>query len=112
MKRFTPALALLLSLALTGCAAFQPKASPTRRVIAAQDTYSATLQVLTELRKAGKISDSQAIEIEKVRIVAAAALDLAKEQAKTGTVEPSDALAAFYKAIADINALLPKGETP
>lgn len=82
--------------------------SPTRQVAVAQNVYSETLNMLSDLRDAGQLSTDQQLEIEKARIVAATALDLAKNHARTGVTSPSEALARFYAAISDINKLLPE----
>lgn len=91
-----------------GCIGTGNAPSPTRQVAVAQDVYSETLNMLSDLRDAGQLSADQQLEIEKARIVAATALDLAKNHARTGVTSPSEALARFYAAIADINKLLPE----
>lgn len=69
-------LALLAASALNGC-----KATPLAQVTISREVYTSTLDALSDLREAGKISDTQYRQIELARLSAAVALDAAEAAA-------------------------------
>ena len=92
----TKVLLLLFLLLLAGC----QTQSPLRQSADAQRLYTETLTALTQARQAGLIGDDEARAIEKVRIVAAAALDRMEVAALEGRVlEFRDARAVLDQAI-------------
>ncbi len=81
--------------------------SPVRQVTLAQDSYAATLDLLTDLRVAGKISDADAVRIEAVLIVADNAFAVARQKAVAGDKAGyRDALAVALKSLAEVDAFL------
>jgi hypothetical protein len=97
---FLLAIAVACALTGAGCAGLRQAATPTQRVIAAQDTYSATLTVLTEARRAGLISDAEAVKLEDAREKAAALIDVAKAVVRSPATSPQ-AKADAEKSAAD-----------
>lgn len=71
--------ALLVS--IIGC----QNVTPLKNVVAAREVYTTALTNANTLRKAGKISDTDAKIIEPIRATAAAALDDLETAAKSGT---------------------------
>lgn len=96
-------LALIVACALCGCA----NLSPVRKVAIAQQSYAATLDLLTDLRTAGKISDADAVKIEAVLKVVDNAFAVARAKAVAGDrAGAEDALAVAVKSLGGLNQWL------
>lgn len=105
---------LLLAL-LTGCAILQgvQKLSPVQKVTLAQNTYAAAVERLSDLRDAGRISDADALTIEKVLIGADGLLALARSKAVAGDAVGTDAaLLAVLKVVGEIEAFTQEHRAP
>jgi len=103
-------LPLILALALlAGCNGIR-SASPTTKLILAQNLYAETLNRLSDLRDAGKLDDAAALRCEAARVVAKNFITLGRQKRDAGDkVGADDALLAALKSLAEINALLRQG---
>lgn len=97
--------AAVLLAAAQGCHfSADPAVSPVQKVIAANQAYTTTLRVLTDLRRQGRIDDATAQRIELARKIAAGALDDAETAVRAGDRFKLDAtLTAFADALAELD---------
>lgn len=91
---FCAALAAVIIAGGAGC----QSPSGLQQTVAARELYTGTLNVLSDARELGRIDDAAALQIERYRREAAAALDILEQAALAG--EPATSQAeAFTKAI-------------
>ena len=95
MKRAWVLWPIMLAL-LMGCD------TPAKRLLAARETYNATMTELTALRSAGMILDAEAQTIEVIRQQAWAALDQWQGALDAGL--PADSWIALYNSL--VNRLI------
>lgn len=88
--------ALLMLIMSTGCAQ-----TPKARVVQAREAYSATLSVLVAARSLGQIDDKTAIEIERARVIAEAAIVEMDATAASGDTPAFRAAMAAYSLAID-----------
>ena len=93
MRRTTRTALLFLALvALAGCA------TEAARLRTAADAYATTLRVLADYRRAGRIDDAEAAQIEDARVAARAALDSWRGAVEAGGSN-ADAAQRFNEAL-------------
>lgn len=96
--------ALAVGTIVAGC-----NATPKGRVVLARQTYTAALNVASDLRESGRVTDDQAARIEAARVAAPRYLDAAEATVNTGGTVSDQIWLALGSALDALNAQVAAG---